>query len=653
MTSTRPAAMGAQRKPSPNIAWVNEPRVPECRASEQWRLRLLRSHMTGKCEIEIVFFTRDGQGRTLRVDLGRRSDFEWVRRELDSQNARLPDDKGQSVAFVQDLLRKTPSKPVVACAAPTWNKDATGFVMPYKCYGSAYATWDWKHAERGFAKMVGELETYQSTILRAAKASPFVSLAVMIALAGPLLGYVARRGRGHLLTENAIFHFAGVTSTGKSTLASIAQSVFGSPTIARDYDASERGIAEAAYFRNNLCLTLDEAEVGGDSDRETLNKIVKFAHIFTRGRTRTVATKSTRSDLPALRWSCHAISSGPDTVAALFTRPTGRERKGERARILDIQLPSPEEGGIFGSPETADGMEPGDSAGRINQLEEWLPQAHGVLFDAWIEYLLEYDVADRIIELFKEFVAAMAEGALGLEQRIAKKYAIVYAAGRVGVESGLLPWPREWPFRAVRACYENSLTQLDPDGVAAAKAVRRLAQSLRDPRLLPRFLAQRGRYPEWNEEQVGLRVKREGALETLISKERLGLVDDASGLDQQIFDLLVRLKIVRADRAGSRSRQERVWSNGEMTKVRLWQLNAERLEEWANASAPDRAAERHPIRRVTKTSETLKPRSTQTPASGRTTEAVRTQRSPNKSEARSRRPASPSKSRLRDSAKRR
>lgn len=141
-------------------------------------------------------------------------------------------------------------------------------------------------------------------------------------------------------------------------------------------------------------------------------------------------------------------------------------------------------------------------------LETWLPRCHGVLFDAWIEYLIENDASSRLIECVREFVAATASGANGLEQRFAKKFALLYAAGRVGVESGLLPWPVEWSMRAVRHCYENSLKERDPGFAATTKAVRLLAKSLSSKERFPKFVAKRGHYPSWDDNQVGLHRNR-------------------------------------------------------------------------------------------------------------------------------------------------
>jgi hypothetical protein len=591
-TTKRPDPPTAKRRSSANEAWLPEPDVKGCRPSSQWRLRFLQSQLTKKFELEITFRTREGKQALLRLDNSRRSDVDWIRKELDSRNARLPNDKKDAVDFVSELIRRTPTHPVVAYTSPGWTSDAKGFVMPYKRYGNAAGrcVWDSQMAPREFARIRGDLKEYQKTVLRLAEESPYVSAAVMIALAGPLIDYVKIKREVELLPETAIFHFAAESSTGKTTLARVAQSVFGSPDIEADYEASDRGISEHAYQRNNLAMIIDDTESSGSEELEIWAAMQKLAQRFPRGRSKVISGRSARSDLPALRWSCNAISTGPETIAHMATR-LRRSRKGDRVRILDIKLPSLDDGGVFGSRVTANRKPAADSASLTEMLEKWLPKCHGVLFDAWIDYLIEFDSSPRLIECVEEFVAAMASGANGLEQRFAKKFAILYAAGQVGVESGLLPWPVDWPMRAVRHCYENSLNERDPDVAATTKAVRLLAKSLNSKGSFPKFVVQRAHYPLWRDDQIGFHRVNAGRCETLIAKERLDHVCDDFVVESAVFRRLLELKVVGRGTYASASEQLRVRSpKGDIVKIRFWRLDAEALRRWATSIAPRQTA---------------------------------------------------------------
>jgi hypothetical protein len=540
----------ARARASLRQTFVSEPDLDDCRPREKWRLRFLKLQLTGKHEIEIEFRTRDDQWQTLRVENSRRSDFDSIRKELDAHNACLPSNRKDAVAFVAELIRQTPIVPFIACASPQFCNRATGFIMPYKQYGSALGAylWDDVNAPPEFGKRKGDLATYQRTVLRIALSSPYVAMAIMIALAGPLVDYVEQRRGRRLLTETSIIHFAGESSSGKTTLGRVGQSVGGSPTIETDYEATDRGIAEHAYRRKNLVIVIDDTESAGLTDAEILAKMLKFAHHVPCGRYKAISMKASRSDLPELRWSEYGISSGPETLGALAAR-LQKKRGGDRVRILDIELPTPAEGGIFGSSVTANRKRPADSVGLIDELEDGLLACHGVLFDAWIKHLLAHDPADRIIARFERFLEATAAGSNGLERRFAMKFAMLYAAGMIGVERGLLPWPDDWPMRAVRHCYENSLRQRDPEAAATAAAVRKLARSLPSPEAFPVFVAERGRYPRWGDDQIGFHLKRGDKTETFIAKERLRLGCD---IVTQVFARLLELKIVGAREATRR-----------------------------------------------------------------------------------------------------
>ena len=191
-------------------------------------------------------------------------------------------------------------------------------------------------------------------------------------------------------------------------------------------------------------------------------------------------------------------------------------------------------------------------------------------------------------QLVDEFVNANAGGEDGLEQRFAKKYAVHVAAGVIGVEAGLLPWPLDWPMRAVRHCYLNSRAIRDPEGVAVNRALKRLAGALASRSRFPRVAEARGRYPFWRDDQLGFRLSAADGLRTWIAKDRLHLITRPEDfIGYRVFERLVQMKFVQSSENATGSRQIRVRAaSGEICRVRLWRLNARKLCEWA---APARA----------------------------------------------------------------
>ena len=574
------------RAPAPaREAWVNEPRVPECKPKSRWRIRLIEIQMTGRYEIEIGFMRRGGASESLRIDNALRSEFDSIRKQLDARNARLPFNKKDALAFTERLIRAVPTRPLVACASPGFCLEGTGFVMPKKVYGAARGRfiWDKKNASPDFGAARGDLSSYSRGVLIPALSSPYLSLAIVIPLAGALLGYISQKTGKKLLTETAIVHFAGESSSGKTTLGLVAQSVFGSPAIETDYEATDRGITEHAYRRNNLALIIDDTESAGLSDEEVWSKMQKIAQRVPSGRGKAIAGRATKADLPELNWDCFTISTGPETLAALAAR-LRHARHGDRVRLLDIRLPSLEAGGIFGSDVTATGRRVANSAALIKRVEDSIAECHGVLFGELIEHLLENDLTPRVEQLVADFVGRTAGDENGLEQRFAKKFAVLYAAGVIGIEAGLLPWPKDWPMRAVRHCYLNSRRTRDPESALVNQALRRLAQELGSQARFPQFRAARGEYPRWRSNQIGLRLVDKERATTWISKERLALVcRERPTMGDRVFAKLLEMKFVQPS---ADSTSFRVQSGSEeIKKVRLWRLDAKMLSDWAGRAS--------------------------------------------------------------------
>jgi hypothetical protein len=528
--------------PTPRrIAWINEPNVPECRPNERWFVRLITRAANGRSQIEIGYISRVDERKNLRIDAGRRAEAEWVRKELDSLNARIPKDRKRALLFAQALMRAIPAHPVTAYDSPSYCDEARGFIMPYRKYGTAdeRQAWDTAHAPKRVGKISGDLQSYSKSVLEAALWSPYLTLAILLGLAGCLNAYVLARTRRRLLSETAIVHFAGETSTGKTTLERVCQSVFGSPDIETDFDATDRGIAEQAHARDNLALVIDDSESAGDDDHQIWSKFQRLAQRLPSGRSRSIAQRSMNSDLPRMSWCCFGVTSGPHTVAAVAGR-LKKKLQGERARIFDIEVPNRSAGGIFGSEVTAAAGPAPSSKQLIEAIETTILSHHGVLFDAWMQHLMENDVAHGVFGLRDEFVAETARGADFLESRVAEKYGAMVAAGAIGVKGGLLPWPQDWPMRAVRFCYEGSVCARDPDSAKIERAMRALAKAVRSRALFPIFDPKKD-YPNWSEEMMGLRrlVEDGQHWRAFLAKDHLSLLEELDyGRGDAMFDKL-------------------------------------------------------------------------------------------------------------------
>jgi Domain of unknown function (DUF927) len=418
--------------------------------------------------------------------------------------------------------------------------------------------------------------------------SPFATLAISIPLAGALLGYVKQKTGRAIMTETAMFHFAGDSSTGKTTLGRLAASVYGSPDSQIDYDASDRGAVELAYRRNHLAVVIDDVENLDADPVQIFKAMKKLSHHLARGRSKAISQRAVKGGLPDLKFEGFGVSGGPTTFAAM-AKDLGARRQGDQVRILDTQIPRSEKNGIFGAPITASGEPIDDSGALIKHIENTIEGNHGILLDAWIKVLLKQDLALRAEQLVAGFVQKAAGGEDGLEQRFAKKFAVPYAAAVLGVEAGLLPWPADWPLRAIGYCYRQSRLIRDPEGVAVKRVATRLTRALDSEIQFPRVRSISGKYPRWNSEQIGFHFREARGATTWMARDRLHLVNDAENpvAERLVLNKLIQMKLVEAGNNATSSRQFRVrLADGAVAKVRLWRVNRAALRAMAPPRRP-------------------------------------------------------------------
>lgn len=566
-------------------AFVHEPDHPSCKPTAKWRVRYRRVELTGHFDIEIRFRTRSGTRDAIIVPARDRSDFDKIRRALCAQDARLPGDRKGSLEFVETLIRATPKRAVTVVSKPGFRDGAKGFVMPMRKYGTAKSrfVWDANFADPAFGQIKGDLAQYREGILKPILASPFLSFSVLVALGAPLASYVEQRdGKGKLVPESAIFHWAGESSSGKTTLSRLAQSCFGKPDITTDYDATPRGVIEAAYTRNDLVLVLDDTESAALPDRDLLTKMRLFGQRVPAGRSKAIAKAAGLGAFPDLNWFCFGMSTGPETQAVLATR-TSSKRFGERVRFIDITVPPNAEGGILGLPLALEKVAAADRGHFIAQIENAISENHGVLFDAWIRMLLRTNYSARVRSLVDEFVRLVAGGEGGLDERFARKFAPMFAAGVIALEGGLLPWPEDWPLRAVRFCWENARNNRDPDAGIVDAGLKAIADATRAKSRLARHDLDARKSPQFPDCAVGLKVRRDGASYWLVCIELLGRIGITDPRIQQL--VLAKAKacgFVKASGNTTGSVQRRVRTGqGEVEKLRFWRLNRRALASWA------------------------------------------------------------------------
>ncbi len=567
------------------IANVCEPNDPSGNPKATWLVWYRHNELSKEYEIKIRFWTRSGKMDSIIIPARDRSEFGKIRRELCARDARLPIDPKLSVQFVIRVMAATPKDAVEVVSKPGFRDDAKAFVMPGRMYGSAEGRflWDANFSDPAFGEIKGDLTQYREGVLKPALASPFVSFAILIALAAPLPSYTEQKdGRRKLLPEGAIFHWAGESSSGKTLLACITQSVFGSADITTDYEATQRGVAEVAYARNDLVVVLDDTESGALSDGELLKVMKLFGQRLPSGRSKAIAKSAGGGAFPPLTWFCFGVSTGPQTLAEIARR-IGSQRFGERVRFLEMVVPQNAQGGIFGAALSGAHQRVEDSGELISMIEDAISENHGVLFDAWVEFLLSNDQSAQVRSLVDEFVEMTAGGENGLETRIARKFGVMYAAGLIAVEAGLLPWSADWVSNAVRYCYDLARSTRDPDAAAVKAGLKAIARALKIEKRIPLHDAAERTTPLLPDAALGLGIKKDQKWHLFICPDRLGLVGIKDPrVKRLVMEKARELRLIIPSNNASSSVQIRVrTSQGNVEKLRFWKLRRYRTLAWA------------------------------------------------------------------------
>jgi len=542
------------------------------------------SAYSGQFEVEIRFRTRSGKWDTITISARDRSEFDKIRRELCARDARLPEDRKAGLAFVESLIRATPKQAVQVVSKPGFRDGATGFVMPTRMYGTANGrfVWDDNFADPAFGEIKGDLAHYREGVLKPALGSPFLSFAILTALAATLPSYVEQRdGRGKLVSEGAIFHHAGESSAGKTLCTRVGQSVFGSPEALMDYAATARGVAEACHARNDLLVVLDDTETAALEDRELFQVMTLVGQRLPSGRSKTIARSAAKGGLPAMTWFCFGVSTGPETQAELAQR-LGRKRHGQKARFLEFVVPCSDKGGIFARVLGEEQLDVEDAGELIKVIETAMSQHHGVLMDAWIPFLFSDDHSERVRSMVDKFVELTAGGEKGLETRFARKFGVVYAAGLMAVKAGLLPWSTDWLTKVVRYCYDLARNTRDPDACAVEAGLQAIAKATRVKSRFVRHKHATGKPPLFSEPAIGLKICGDGKASWLVCGERIGLigVKDAR-IQRLVMEKAKACGFVKASKNATGSVQIRVRTrHSQVEKLRFWRLNRKALELW-------------------------------------------------------------------------
>ena len=327
----------------------------------------------------------------------------------------------------------------------------------------------------------GTLAEWQSEVAAPAIGNSRLILALCAAVAAPLLDLVGAEGGG--------VHLRGGSSTGKTTAAWVAASVWGGSADdrvrwVRSWRATANALEAVAAAHSDLLLVLDEI---GEATGETVGEA---AYMLANGSGKGRANRAGGLRAPST-WRVLFLSTGETGLAAQMAETRGGPRHlraGQEMRVLDV----PAEAGPLGLFERLpDGCaNPADFADGLRHAAK---RVYGTAGRQWLRHLIKERaaIAAEARGLIEAFVATVLPAeACGQARRAASRFAVLAAAGELAARAGILPWPEGEAARGVGRCFAAWLAARDggagaAEDAAALAAVRRFLEAHGEARFTP------------------------------------------------------------------------------------------------------------------------------------------------------------------------
>jgi putative DNA primase/helicase len=474
------------RHPSPSDRKAEKAK----RIRAKWSARILRQgSLTGPAFIEFTFPTKGGgtsQFRANHSDMRSRH-LNTLLDQFSNYLPIFPADVDRTDAaqgqFIQELVAGT-SKSIELLPERTGFVDPDTFVTHseiLRADGTRTPVPGNNDARRHtFVDIKGTLQGTTDLVLKLANESTYLAFGIGVALAAPLPSYVSLRRAGDddlapLVRETAAFNLSGTSSSGKSSVCLAAMTLAGSPDRAGTLDFSRRGLAEMASDSNDLLLVLDDTEKAEDGPGALVTNLKGLVHVLPGGRSKNIARGADK--YPPLRWSTFGLSSSPRSIERLARENRWKMTAGDKVRLFNISVPGPGKGGIFDSID----CKPADRAKRsielISKLERGYSNHCGHVIPAWVIYLMAEDRSGEIIKRVNSFIEHVEARGHGWEVRFAQKFGVIYAAMMMGIDAGLLPWPRGLPREVVTKVAARHATPRRPTKSAPPKPLRNCTTS--------------------------------------------------------------------------------------------------------------------------------------------------------------------------------
>lgn len=329
--------------------------------------------------------------------------------------------------------------------------------------------------------------------------TPGLLAALSVSLAGPLVQWAG--------TGNFGVHFCGMSSSGKSTVAKLAASIWGDMrSMFSTWNTTTKALEGIAEKANGACLILDDiSKIDGSTVEKRGDNLGKAIHSICSDNGR--ARLKSSAELQSQRyWKTTVLSTGEMKTRTMIG---DSYQGGHRVRMIDLW---DEQQNSF----TVD-------AEHAEEIEAVTETLYGSISDRWVEQLTALDMSliqgrmDDWRQRLKSDKDSKEDG------RIQKHLSVILVAADMTIEAGVISVPRgkvqemaEWLLSCVR---DEGVDDKKTPEERAYKTLRNMMNT--QPHRFPdEFDFAKGR------DVVGVRCGDDGSMKILTTKGML----EASGL---------------------------------------------------------------------------------------------------------------------------
>jgi uncharacterized protein (DUF927 family) len=383
---------------------------------------------------------------------------------------------GKARTLMKTFIGGVRSKRRLTCVDRTGWHSAQGkpvFILPGgEAYGPASSTviLQTEHASTDGAFLAqGSLAEWQQHLGRYAVGNHRMALCISTALATPLLDIVGGESGG--------IHLVGDSKTGKSTMLFVAGSIWGKGARGaqvRQWRATANGLESAASETSDTVLILDEmGQASGSDVADTIYMLANGSGKLRAGKEGGARRSKT--------WRTMFLSTGEISLGAKMAEAGKKMMAGLEVRLLNLPADAGvmHDGATMGVVQNRHGLP--SSAQLVKQLEQASKTYYGTAGRAFLSNLvrartrdpkkLEARLKNAQLEFAKRHVPAEAAGQV---RNVADRLALTGAAGELGIEWGVLPWPKGEAMAAAVAMFKLWLE--DRGGIGASEDDQAVAQ---------------------------------------------------------------------------------------------------------------------------------------------------------------------------------